>query len=283
MRIRVVNRADYHYESEVSFSPHIFRLFPKVDRFVNVLDAKFTTNKDADVQFRRDLFDNEIAYCFYPEKGMDLKSTVTLKLELQERNPFHFLLDKHALDFPFQYKPYEQHVLSPYLKTQSPNAAASLPFWQPEKLPLVTALMGLNEAIHKNIQYERRDEGVARDPAETLALGTGSCRDYSTLLADTLRANGVAARLASGYFCEFGEKEKRAEGALHAWVEAFLPGAGWVGMDPTNGTLTNHNHITAAVGLLPEDIAPEAGSYFYKGTYVPHTMEAALEMTKCDE
>ncbi len=173
-------------------------------------------------------------------------------------------------------------MLAPFLKPQSPDASTSLPFWKPEKKPLVSALMELNEEIRKNIQYERRDEGVARDPAETLALGTGSCRDYSWILADTLRANGVAARLASGYLCEFGEEEKRAEGALHAWVEAYLPGAGWVGMDPTNGTLTNHNHITAAVGLLPGDISPVAGSYYNK-TRVASTMDAALEMTKCDE
>lgn len=283
MRIAVSNRWDWHYESEVSFSPHVFRLFPKVDRFVNVLSAKFTTNEEADVQYRRDLFDNEVAFCFYPEKKSELKSMLVMELELRERNPFHFLLDSHALDFPFQYKPYEAHVLSPFLKMQSPNASASLPFWQPEKKPLVPALVELNEAIRKNIQYERRDEGVARDPAETLALGTGSCRDFSWILADTLRANGLAARLASGYFCEFDGPEKKAEGALHAWVEAYLPGAGWVGMDPTNGTFTNHNHITAAVGLLPADIAPQAGSYFFKDTAVPYTVDAALEMTQCGE
>lgn len=283
MKIRVTNRWDWHYESPVSFSPHTFRLFPKVDRFVNVLSAKFTTNADADVQYRRDLFDNEVACCFYPERGAELKSTLVLELELQERNPFHFLLDSHALDFPFQYKPYEAYVLSPFLNPQSPNASASLPFWRPEKKPLVSALVELNEAIRRNIQYERRDEGPARDPAETLELGVGSCRDYSWILADTLRANGVAARLASGYFCEFDKEEKRAEGALHAWVEAYLPGAGWLGMDPTNGTLTTENHITAAVGLLPADIAPQSGSYFYKETRVPFTVDASLEMTKCDE
>lgn len=282
MKIRVTNRADYHYETSVSFSPHIFRLFPKVDRFVNVLGAKFTTNEDADVQYRRDLFDNEVAVCFYPKKSDTLKSTLVLELELHEKNPFHFLLERHALDFPFQYKPEEAHVLAPFLKTQSPNASASLPFWQPEKKSLISALIELNQSIRKHIQYERRDEGEARDPAETLALGVGSCRDYSWMLADTLRANGIAARLASGYLSGFDEGEKATEPSLHAWVEAYLPGAGWVGMDPTNGNLTDQNHITAAVGLLPRDIAPESGSYFYDGVPVRHTMEASLEIIKCD-
>lgn len=281
MKIKVTYRADYHYETAVSFSPHIFRLFPRVDRFVSVTGMKFKTNGDADVQYRRDLFDNEIAFCFYPRKGLDLKSTLVLNLTLRERNPFHFLLDLHALDFPFKYKPNEERVLTPFLQPQF-EGTKSLPFWKPKRKPTVQALVELNEAIHKNIGYERREEGAAYAPAETLEKGEGACRDFSVLLADVLRANGVAARLASGYLCEFGEKEKRAEGALHAWVEAYLPGAGWVGMDPTNGVLTNHNHITAAVGLLPDDISPVTGSYYNK-TRVASKMDASLEMVNCDE
>lgn len=280
MKIKVHYRADYHYESVVSFSPHTFRLFPRVDRFVKVLGVRFRTNRDADPQFRRDLFDNEIAFCFYPEKGQDLKSSLTLELELRTKNPFHFLLAPHALDFPFQYKPREAEALAPFLKTQTASADASLPFWKPEKKPLVSALVELNSAVHKNIQYERREEGEAREPAETLALGSGACRDYSVVMAETLRANGIATRLASGYLCEFGRKNKRAEGALHAWIEAYLPGAGWVGFDPTNGTLCNQNHITAAVGLVPEDISPVTGSYYNKER-VASTMEATLRLEKC--
>ena len=280
MRIKVMYRADYRYETTVSFSPHTFRLFPRPDRFVNVRSVQFKTNADADVQFRRDLFDNEIAFCFYPQEGRDLKSTLEMELELREKNPFHFLLDAHALEFPFKYKPHEEHALSPFLKAQSEKPSAALPFWKAARKPLIEALIGLNEAVYKNIKYERRDEGAAREAAETLALGAGACRDFSVLLAETLRANGVAARLASGYLCEFGKEEKRAEGALHAWVEAYLPGAGWVGFDPTNGTLCNHYHITAAVGLLPDDITPVTGSYYHK-TRVASTMDAALELAGC--
>jgi len=279
MRIQVKYRVVYHYESSVSFSPHIFRLFPRVDRFVHVQEVKFETDKGADVQYRRDLFDNEIARCYYPEKGTDLNATLLLDLELQEKNPFHFLFESHALDFPFQYKPHEQDALAPYLKTRSPSASPELPFWQPKPGPTLTAILELNEAIYKNIKYERRDEGEAREPAETLAIGSGACRDFSVLLAEVLRRNGVAARLASGYLCEFGDddKEKRAVGAFHAWVEAYLPGAGWVGIDPTNGTFTNHYHIVTAVGLVPDDISPVTGTYYNK-TRVESKMDAVLEL-----
>jgi transglutaminase-like putative cysteine protease len=97
------------------------------------------------------------------------------------------------------------------------------------------------------------------------------------LLAEVARGLGLAARLASGYLCEFDSADKRAEGALHAWTEIYLPGAGWVGFDPTNGYLCNHHHITAAVGFSPDDIAPILGDYYHR-TRVPSAMTASLRI-----
>lgn len=282
MKIKILYRTDYRYENVVSFSPHVFRLFPKPDQFISTEKIAFKTNAGADIQYRKDVFDNNIAFCFYPEKGRDLIARLEIDLRLVERNAFHFLLDSHALHFPFQYKPGETRVLAPYLQPENGNGSVRLPFWKPEPKPTVSALVELNEAIFKNLKYERRDEGVARTPEETLDLGFGACRDFAVLLAETLRSLGIAARLASGYLCEFGEQEKRAEGALHAWTEAYLPGAGWVGLDPTNGVFCNHNHITAAVGLTPDDIAPVSGSYYGK-THIGSTMTATLELIKCEE
>lgn len=276
MKIEVRYRAKYRYEAEVSFSPHTFRLFPKTDFFVGQESIVFTTNQDADIQYRRDVFDNPIANCFYPERGRDLDAALTLRLELRERNPFHFLLAPHALEIPFPYTDEERRALMPYLEK---SEVLALPFWQLERRPTVSGLMELNEAIHKNLRYERREEGAAWKPAETLGAGHGSCRDFAVLLAETLRGIGIAARLVSGYLCEFGEEEKRAEGAMHAWVEAFIPGAGWMGFDPTNGILADHNHITAAVGLTPGDVTPVDGSYYNK-TRVGSTMESALEIVQ---
>lgn len=282
MKIKVFYQTDYRYEKSVSFSPHIFRLFPKADQFVGTESLSFETNPGADVQYRKDVFDNNIAFCFYPDKDQDLIARLEIELQLRERNAFHFLLDAHALDFPFQYKPSELRALEPYLKCAQAGAPLLLPFWKAEPKPTVTALVELNEAIFKNLQYERRDEGPARTPGETLSLGVGACRDFSVLLAETLRGMGIAARLASGYLCEFGAEDKRAEGALHAWTEAYLPGAGWLGLDPTNGVFCNENHITAAVGLTPDDISPVSGNYYDK-QQVASTMSATLELIKIDE
>lgn len=277
MKILIQYQTQYAYAEPVSFSRHLFRLFPKTDRHLSVSAASFTTNLDASVTYRRDLFDNEIASCFYPGKSALLAASLRMELNVEERNAFGFLLDQHALDLPFSYQPEEAHVLAPFC---DPSARIELPFWKlgASPQPTIAALVELNSALHENIDYERREEGAPRAPAETLALGRGACRDFAVLLAETLRGLGLAARLASGYLCEFGsETEKRAEGALHAWTEAYLPGAGWVGFDPTNGVLCNHNHITAAVGLTPADISPVLGRYFHDRR-VPDTMSASLSI-----
>ena len=126
------------------------------------------------------------------------------------------------------------------------------------------ALVELNERLHECVGYERREEGPARPPAETLRLGRGACRDVALLLAALLRQAGLAARLTSGYLREADSESRRAEGSLHAWTEVYLPGAGWVGMDPTNGIFCNHNFIAAAVGIESADVTPIDGSYYQR-------------------
>jgi transglutaminase-like putative cysteine protease len=170
--------------------------------------------------------------------------------------------------------------LAPYLALEG-GSPPELPFWETPRTPqpTVSTLTSLNSAIRENLAYERREEGTARTSSETLTCGSGACRDFAVLFAETLRGMGIAARLASGYLGEFGvaPDERRAEGALHAWVEAYLPGAGWVGFDPTNGTLCDHHHLTAAVGLEPADISPVVGRYFHD-THVPAQMLASLQL-----
>ena len=275
MKIRIAYQTQFAYAEPVSFSLHLFRLFPKTGRHLTVHQLAFQTNAGADVHYRHDLFDNEIASVFYPGKSALLAASLLIELDVQERNPFGFILAKHAVNFPFQYTPREADVLAPYLR----GIPLTLPFWSPPETPAPTveSLVGLNAALHENIAYSRREEGEAYAAAETLRLGCGSCRDYAVLLAEAARGVGVAARLASGYLCEFAAGEKVAEGALHAWTELYLPGAGWIGFDPTNGYLCNHYHLTAAVGLTPDDISPIAGT-FAPPLPFPPTMTASLHI-----
>lgn len=276
MKVEIQYQTQYAYAEPVSFSPHVYRLFPKAERHLRVLDSQFQTNADATVNYRRDLFDNEIAQCFYPGNSVLLQASFRLELDIARKNAFGFLLASHALELPFTYLPTDLHILRPYCSDKPP---IELPFWkrQARPRPTLQTLIELNDAIHEHLVYERREEGDPLPPAVLLDLGRGACRDFAVLLAEVLRGFGLAARLASGYLCEFGEAGKIAEGSLHAWTEVYLPGAGWVGMDPTNGTFCDHHHLTAAVGLMPADISPVLGNY-YHSTRVPAQMTASLQI-----
>jgi transglutaminase-like putative cysteine protease len=281
MNIAIRCRVRYDYEEPASFSPHLVRLFPRNTRHVRVERVHFETDSSADTQYRHDMFDNEVALCFYPEKLHGLDFQLGLDLSLVERNPFHFLLESHALRTPFEYLPREAAVLGPYLggKTGLALPAELSPPSAPR--PTVEALVNLNQWIFENFDYERRDEGEAWSPEETLAAGRGACRDFAVLLVAVLREHGLAARLASGFLWEPPDTPKedlRAESALHAWVETYLPGAGWIGLDPTNGVLCDHHRITAAVGLAPDDISPIKGHY-YGHKKIDSRMTATLEIT----
>ncbi|MDD5199374.1 MAG: transglutaminase family protein [Terrimicrobiaceae bacterium] len=280
MNIGIRYHTRYAYDEAASFSPHLVRMFPRNGHYVRVARTVFETGGDADVQYRHDLFDNEVARCFYPEKCSALDFRLNLDLELIVRNPFHFLLDSHALRLPFEYLPNEAAVLDPFLggdvdfKLPSALARPNAP------RPTVEALVNLNKWIFENLAYERREEGEAMAPAATLAAERGACRDFAVLLAAVLREHGLAARLASGFLWEPPDTPKedlRAESALHAWVETYLPGAGWVGLDPTNGAFCDHHRITAAVGLTPDDISPIKGCYYGHKKIESH-MTASLEI-----
>ena len=279
MKLGLRYQTTYRYDEPVGFSPHELRLFPRADRFHRTRRVELRVNDQAKVRYSRDVFDNTVATIFFPERLTELHFALEIDLDLEAKNPFDFILNGDAAEMPFSYEAELREVLRPYLK-RNETGALNIPGWSPptaESRGTVSALVSLNEALHKNVEYERREEGAALLPNETLRRGRGACRDLAVLLAEILRASGLAARLVSGYLRATDEETRHAEGSLHAWTEVFLPGAGWVGMDPTNGVFCNHNWISAAVGLTPAQITPIAGSYYHK-TRVTSVMTSKLEM-----
>ena len=279
MRLRIEHRTLYQYARPVGFGPHSVRLFPRPEPGRIVHRAEIVTNAGSAVRHRRDLFDNLVARCNYaPEPTAELRFDFTAEVELTARNPFDFLLENYAANYPFTYELEDRARLAVYLAPPEASArhAAPLPFWERPAdgggtVPLLVSLTG---AFREHLQYERRDTGRARPPAETLAEGVGACRDFAVLQAAVLRDGlGLASRLVSGYLFEAGvaTSERRAEGAMHAWVEVFLPGAGWLGLDPTNGVFCDERHLATAVGLTPGDITPIGGAY-----YGPDTVESEM-------
>ncbi len=274
MKLGVRYETAYEYPSAVQFSKHEIRLFPRSNAFTRVLRQEFRTNDGATVRFGRDVFDNEVASCTFSVPAKKLRFQLELDLELDERNPFDFLLAPEALSLPFAYPPELHRVLAPFQEITG-REPLEIPRWEKPRVeapqPTVAALASLNKTLHECIGYERREEGPARPAAETLRLGRGACRDVALLLADVLRHLGLAVRLTSGYLREADSESRRAEGSLHAWTEVYLPGAGWLGLDATNGVFVNHNFIAAAVGIEPGEVTPIDGSY-----YPPQTSAAQM-------
>ncbi|MEO5720760.1 MAG: transglutaminase family protein [Chthoniobacterales bacterium] len=281
MKLGLRYKTIYCYERAVGFSPHALRLFPRADRFHRVRRLEFLANGGATVRYGRDVFDNLVAFCSFPEKMRDLSFELEIDLDLEKKDAFDFILDAEAVDLPFFYDDEVAELLAPYRRRQT-TGALDIPGWKPpgegERCGTVSGLVALNQAMHQGIGYERREEGPALAPTETLRRGRGACRDVAVLLAELLRAQGLAARLVSGYLREADAKSKRAEGSLHAWTEVYLPGAGWVGMDATNGVFCNHNFIGAAVGLRPADVTPIDGKYFMEEGEVRSEMTCRLEL-----
>ncbi|MGC1482093.1 MAG: transglutaminase family protein [Chthoniobacterales bacterium] len=280
MKVGIRYEAHYRYEAAASFSPHLVRLFPRTDLYMRTERVAFVPNEGSSVQYRRDLFDNVVGSCFYPEKLKTLDYSLEIDLVLEEKNPFAFLLASHAMELPFAYESAEAEVLAPYLRQRT---SVELPDGlRPagDARPTVEALVALNEWCFQNLEYERRDEGEAMEPTETLQTGRGACRDFAVLVAEVMRAHGVAARLASGFLWEPPEldaSERRAASALHAWIEVYVPGPGWIGLDPTNGVFCNEHFMTTAVGLTPDDISPVQGVYFGDARIDSH-LDSELEI-----
>jgi len=280
MKLKITYQAVYQYDEPVSLSPHLGRVFPRNSLARQIQSIDFKTIASADVQYRTDLYDNQIAYCFFPAVEARLQFDLSIDLLATPVNPFHFLLDSHALNLPMRYLAAESDLLSPFLHASPlPNLAEEL---RPEvPRPTVEALVTMTQWMYENIAYERREEGDPFSPEETLKRGSGACRDTAVLFARILRLHGVATRLVSGFLYEPpGETEHRtAESAMHAWVEAYLPGAGWLGIDPTNGVLCDHLYIATAVGRTPDDISPIKGTYYGKRT-IPSKLTTELEITE---
>jgi transglutaminase-like putative cysteine protease len=278
--MRILYETTYQYERAVRFSPHHLRVIPRGDAFTQLRRLGFETHPPAVTRFSRDAFDNVVASFSFADSSENLELKMTADVEVRKKNPFDFILDAVAVEMPFRYKREFSSFLGVFARRQSRDAIA-LPAWlaptAESRRSTVQTLVELTRAIHQNILYERREEGPARSPAETLRRGLGACRDVAVLLAEILRGLGLAARIVSGYLREADDAIHRAERSLHAWTEVFLPGAGWVGLDPTNGIFCDHNFIAAAVGVRPANVTPISGN-FYHSERVPAQMSSRVEL-----
>ena len=267
------HRTTYSFDKPVTIHPHIVRLRPAPHCRTPILSYSLKIEpKDHFLNWQQDPFGNYLARLVFPEKAEELNIVVDLVADMTSINPFDFFLEAHAEEMPFEYSPGTEHDLGPYLRRTDfasglDELAAEL---KPEKgMRTIDFLVSVNQRIQQEISYNLRMEVGTQTCEETLTKKSGSCRDSSFLLVQLFRTLGLAARFVSGYSIQLVADEKPLEGPegttidvtdLHAWAEVFLPGAGWVGLDPTSGMFAGEGHIPLACTPEPSTAAPVQGS-----------------------
>ncbi|MBL8515530.1 MAG: transglutaminase family protein [Betaproteobacteria bacterium] len=275
IRVAIHHVTHYTFDRPVSLSPHEIRLRPAAHARTPVesYSLKITPSKHF-LNWQQDPYGNWLARAVFPDKTTELKIEVDLVADMTVINPFDFFVEKIAETYPFDYPGDTRKELAPYLETETPGPllAAWLEKARKDILPnipgTVNLLVALNQQLQQDIRYLIRMEPGVQAPEVTLQSGQGSCRDSGWLLVQILRHLGVAARFASGYLIQLVADEKPLDGPagtavdftdLHAWAEAYVPGAGWIGLDPTSGLLTGEGHIPLACAAVPTSAAPVIG------------------------
>jgi uncharacterized protein (DUF2126 family) len=261
----------YRYDRPILLSPQVVRLRPAPHSRTPVLAYSLKVDPASHfVNWQQDPQANWLARLVFPEKTKELRIEVDLVAEMSVINPFDFFLDPSAEKFPFAYDPAELQELSSYLKKQplTPLFKSYLDEIPRTPTPTVDFLVALNRQLARDVRYLIRMEPGVQAPEKTLELASGSCRDSGWLLAQLLRHLGIASRFVSGYLIQLKPDQKSLDGPsgtdvdftdLHAWCEAYLPGAGWVGLDPTSGLLAGEGHIPLAATPEPSSAAPVTG------------------------
>ncbi|MFI9505703.1 DUF2126 domain-containing protein [Nocardia sp. NPDC052566] len=280
IKVSLEHRTTYTFDRSVQVHPHVVRLRPaphsrtRIDAYsMRVTPAAHFLN------WQQDAFGNFLARLVFPEPCRELSITVGLIADLEVINPFDFFVEEYAEHFPFTYAPSLAADLELYLRPvdeAEPNSGPGplVREWvrahaAVEAPRSIDFLVALNQALRRDVDYTIRMEPGVQSPDHTLRAALGSCRDSAWLLVSILRELGLAARFVSGYLVQLAQDVPSLDGPsgppadftdLHAWAEVYLPGAGWVGLDPTSGLFAGEGHIPLACTPHPSSSAPITGS-----------------------
>ena len=262
----------YRYDRLVNLSPQVVRLRPAPHCRTRILSYSLKVEPaNHFINWQQDPFSNHLARLVFPEQTQEFKITVDVVAEMAVYNPFDFFLEPEAENYPFTYEAGLKHDLAPYLVKDEPTPAfqAFIDTIDRSEVRTIDFLVGLNQRLQHDIAYTIRMEPGVQTPEQTLTLKSGSCRDTGWLLVQTLRHMGLAARFVSGYLIQLKADVAALDGPsgtdvdftdLHAWCEVYLPGAGWIGLDPTSGLLAGEGHIPVACTPEPTTAAPVTGA-----------------------
>jgi uncharacterized protein (DUF2126 family)/transglutaminase-like putative cysteine protease len=283
IRVALNHKTLYRYTRPVWLSPHVVRLRPAPHCRTPVTSYSLkVTPTDHFINWQQDPYSNYLARLIFPNKTTDFSVEVDLVAEMTVINPFDFFLEKYAEEFPFAYESVQRNELRPYLKRRhaGPLLQSLIEESRQEKMRTNDYIVEVNQRIQNRIKYLIRMEPGIQSPEKTLTLKSGSCRDSAWLLVQLLRHLGLAARFVSGYLIQLTPDVKSLDGPsgadkdftdLHAWTEVYLPGGGWVGLDPTSGLLAGEGHVPLACSAEPVTAAPISGGFSYSDESILNT------------
>ena len=284
IHVALNHKTQYRYDRKVTLGPQIVRLRPAPHCRTPILSYSLKIHpKNHFINWQQDPQSNYLARLVFPEPTDEFFVEVDLVADLAVYNPFDFFLEPAAENYPFTYDEAAARELRPFLETEpaSPSLQTWLDAVDRTSIRTMDFLVGLNQRLTHNIGYVIRLEPGIQTCEQTLTLRTGSCRDSAWLLVQIMRHLGLAARFVSGYLIQLTPDVKPLDGPagpsadftdLHAWTEVFLPGAGWVGLDPTSGMLAGEGHIPLACTPDASSAAPISGALEKCETVFSHEM-----------
>ncbi len=295
-RINVVHTTEYTYHNPVGLTRHRMMLRPDDSHDLRLHRAVLTIDPQPSlIRWAHDVFNNSICYVEWPEelrtKHLHIVSTLDLTHHPDGPSPPVYSLDPAAEVFPFSYAAQEVPDLGRLTERQLPDPDRTVDTWARRFVAgkgnahTLDILEAMTHAIKAEFRYGARYEEGTQLPVETIELGTGTCRDFAVLMMEALRSLGLAARFVTGYLYDDTSGTTRGGGSTHAWCSVYLPGAGWVEYDPTNGLLAGSNLIRVGVTRGAEQALPISGGYFgdandFKGLYVDVAVSAVPVKSK---
>jgi uncharacterized protein (DUF2126 family) len=285
IHVALTHVTHYRYDRPVTLSHQLVRLRPAPHCRTPIIAYTMRVEPAGHfVHWQQDPQSNYIARLTFPNLVREFRIEVDLVAEMSVYNPFDFFIDAEAEYVPFTYSDWQRRELQPFLHTNPPKAkfAEYLGSIDLAGMRTIDFLVALNQRVHKDVGYVIRLDPGVQTPEQTLVLGRGSCRDTSWLLVQLFRHLGFAARFVSGYLIQLTADTRALDGPsgpekdftdLHAWCEVYVPGAGWVGIDPTSGLLAGEGHIPVACTPDPASAAPVTGAVDDCKVEFEHRME----------